>query len=192
MSIHLARMLARLLASGARLPRRTGMTDLHPQGEYRMIRAFFAVAALLALAACADATMPGATTVNVSAIAPAPNASGVARGDTIRLWMDMPMDSASCAMRFSLHRGDSTGAEVPGRLRFGEGYRQMMFIPDSLLAPGTRYFAHMRDSMMMGSGTHMDGMGRQMMGGGRMMMGSLPAGVTPMSDGMGWSFTTGN
>lgn len=136
--------------------------------------------------------MSGASTVNVSAVSPAPNSPAVARADTIRLWMDMPMDSATCAMRFTLHRGDSTGVEVPGRLRFGDSYRQMMFIPDSLLEPGARYFAHMRDSMMMGSGMHADGMGGQMMGGTQMMMGSLPAGVVRMGDGMGWSFTTAN
>lgn len=149
-----------------------------------------AATALLLLAACSDSTMPG-TNVIVSATSPAPNATGVSRGGTIGLLMDMPMDSASCAMRFTLHRGDSTGAEVPGRLQFGDGYRRMMFIPVSLLEPGTLYFAHMRDGMTMGSGMHTNGMGGQVMGGGRMMMGSLPAGAVRMGDGMGWSFTTG-
>lgn len=157
-----------------------------------MVRSTAVLFALLALAACTDSNMPAGSTVNVSAVAPAPNAQNVARGDTLGMVMDMPMDSASCAMRFTLHLGDSTGAEIPGRLLFSDGYRRMMFIPDTLLAPGTRYFAHMRDSMMMGGALHGDGMGGQMMGGSQMMMGSMPAGVVTMSDGMGWFFTTAN
>lgn len=156
-----------------------------------MTRHLFVLPALVALGACSE-PMSGNVSVTVSATSPAPNAMGVTRGDTIGLLMDMPMDSASCAMRFTLHRGDSTGPEVSGRFSFGDGYRRMMFIPDSLLEPDTRYFAHMRDSMMMGSGMHANDMGGQMMGGGRMMMGSLPAGAVRMGDGMGWSFTTGN
>jgi hypothetical protein len=155
-----------------------------------MTRQLAAAAALLVLAACSDTTTPG-TSVTVASISPAPGAVGVARGDTIGLLMDMPMDSASCVMRFTLHRGDSTGAEVPGRLRFDDSYRRMSFIPDSLLDPETRYFAHMRDGGMMASGVHIGGMGGQMMGG-RMMMGAMPAGTVRMKDGMGWSFTTGN
>jgi hypothetical protein len=157
---------------------------------YRLLAA---VAALAGAAACSDSLMLGTTTVNVSAVAPAPNAVNVARGDTIRMWLDMPVDSTSCAMRFTLHVGDSTGPAVPGRMLFGDGYRQMMFVPDSMMRPGTRYFAHMRDSVMMRRAMHDDGMGGQMMGGSWMMMtGQMPQGAVRMGDGMGWAFTTGS
>lgn len=125
-------------------------------------------------------------------VAPAPNASNVARGDTIEMMVNMAMDTASCRARFTLHVGDSTGAAVPGRMRFGNGYQQMMFVPDSLLRPGTRYFAHMRDSVTVGDGLGGVGMmGRQqtMM---IMMFTQPPAGATRMGAGMGWYFTTGN
>lgn len=125
-------------------------------------------------------------------VAPAPNAADVSRGDTIRMWFDMPVDSASCLNRFTLHMADSTGEAVPGRMTFGDGYRHMMFVPDSLMRAGTRYFAHMRDSVMMREGMHDSGMGGQMDGGRVMMMGDIPAGAMRMRDGMGWSFTTGS
>lgn len=140
---------------------------------------------------CKDSTSASATTVTPSvAVSPAPNAMNVARGDTVEMMVNMAMDTASCRARFSLHVGDSTGAAVSGHMRFGDGYQQMMFLPDSLLRPGTRYFAHMRDSVMVGNG--MGGMG--MMGRQSNMMIMMftqpPAGVTRMGDGMGWYFTT--
>lgn len=147
---------------------------------------------LLLAAACGGATGPGPVAATLSAVSPAPNAAGVARGDTVRLWLDMPMDSAGCVMRFSLHVGDSTGAEVPGRVMFGDGYRQMLFVPEAPLQPGTRYFAHVRDGMTMRGGMHDNGMGGMMNAGGMMTMtGGMPPGVMRMRDGMGWSFTTG-
>lgn len=151
-----------------------------------------ALACVLLAGACTGMTEPAATTVTVSAVFPAPDAGGVGRGDTVRLWMDMPMDSAGCATRFSLHVGDSTGAEVPGRVVFGNAYRQMMFVPDTPLLPGTRYFAHARNGMIMRGGMHDDGRGGMMGGGGMMTMsGGLPPGAVRLSDGMGWAFTTG-
>lgn len=151
------------------------------------------VAAAAVAAACSDNSGPDMAPVSASvSVAPAPNAANVSRGDTIRMWFDMPVDSASCLNRFTLHMADSTGEAVPGRMMFGDGYRQMMFVPDSLMRAGTGYFAHMRDSVMMRETMHDDGMGGQM-GGGRMMtMDGIPAGATRMRDGMGWSFTTGN
>lgn len=156
-----------------------------------MTRPIFAFSAIVALGACSE-SMTSNASVTVSSVSPAPYAVDVAHSDTIEILMEMPMDSASCALWFTLHRNDSTGAEIPGRFRFGDGYRRMMFIPDSLLEPATRYFAHMRDSMTMNTGMHGNGMGGQMVGGGRMMTGSLPSGAVRMRDGMGWSFTTGN
>ena len=143
--------------------------------------------------ACSDATAPGSTTVSPSVtVAPSPNALNVARGDSVSMMFDMPMDTASCRSRFTLHMGDSTGAAVAGRMRYGNGYQRMMFVPDSLLRPGTRYFVHMRDSMMVGNGTGgMSMMGRQHLMT-IMMFTQPPAGATRMSDGIGWSFTTGN
>jgi len=105
------------------------------------------------VAACSNSTEPGSTTVSPSVtVAPAPNAMNVARGDTIAMMLDMPMDTASCRARFTLHVGDSTGAAVGGHMRFGNGYQRMMFVPDSLLRPGTRYYVHVRDGMMVGDG----------------------------------------
>lgn len=145
------------------------------------------------VAACSDSTGPGSATANPSVtVAPAPDAMNVARSDTISMMFDMPMDTASCRSRFTLHIGDSAGVAVAGRMRFGNGYQRMMFVPDSLLRPGTRYFIHMRDSMMVGNG--MGGMG--MMGRQHqvtiMMFTQPPAGATRMGDGMGWYFTTGS
>ena len=149
------------------------------------------------VAACSNSTEPGSTTVTSSVtVAPAPNAMNVARTDTIAMMFDMPVDTASCRSRFTLHMGDSTGAAVAGHMRFGNGYQRMLFVPDSLLRPGMQYFVHMRDSVMVGNG--MGGMGDMggtgMMSGGHqvMMFTRMPAGAMRMSDGMGWSFTTGS
>lgn len=144
-------------------------------------------------AGCTSSTSPYDGTVTPSVtVSPAPNASGVSRGDSIEMMVNMTVDTASCRSRFTLHVGDSTGAAVPGHMRYGDGYQQMMFVPDSLLRPGTRYFAHMRDSVMVGNG--MGGMG--MMGRQNTMMIMMftqpPSGATRMGDGMGWYFTTGN
>lgn len=160
-----------------------------------MMRTVILVAAAAVLAGCAGSMDANQQFVNVSALSPAPGARDVSPGDTVRLQMDMPMDSASCAMRFTLHRGDSLGAEVPGRVLFDDGDRRMLFIPASRLEPGMSYFAHMRDGMTMSSAAHGGNgmMGRQaMMSGSTMMTGTIPAGAIRMSDGMAWSFTTGN
>jgi hypothetical protein len=87
---------------------------------------------------------------------------------------------------------DSAGAGVPGRMMFGDGYRQMMFVPDSLMQPGTRYFAHMQGGVMMRESMHDDGMGGQMGGRPTMMIDQMPQGAVRMGDGMGWAFTTGS
>lgn len=157
--------------------------------------ALAAVLVIAVAAACAGSTMPGtgAVSASVTAVSPAPNALSVSRGDTIEMTVDMPMDSASCRARFTLHVGDSAGVAVPGHMRYGDGYRQMMYVPDSLLQPGTRYFAEMRDSVMVGDG--MGGMSDQGMMGGQhqtMMFAQIPAGATRMGSGMGWYFTTGS
>ena len=158
-----------------------------------MRKTIVAAGMLAAAAGCSESSGPMDAPVSVSVtVAPAPNAMNVSRGDTVRMWLDMPVDSASCVLRFTLHMGDSTGVAVLGRMMFGDGYRQMMFVPDSLMRSGTRYFAHMRDSVMMREGMHDDGMGGQMDGGRVMMMGDIPAGAMRMRDGMGWSFTTGS
>ena len=164
-----------------------------------MMRRFLAAAVLAGTAACSNRmgseTMmgTGTTAMSVSAVTPLPNTASASRADTIRMWLDMPMDSASCATRFTLHMGDSTGPAVPGRMTFMDGYRQMMFVPDSLMRPGTQYFAHMRDSVMMREPMHANGMGGMMAEAGMgMMTGRMPAGVGRMSNGVGWAFTTGS
>jgi len=56
-----------------------------------------------------------------------------------------------------------------------------------VMAAGTTYFAHMRDSVMVRQG------GGGMMGGGQMMMFmEPPTGAMRMGGGMGWKFTTGS
>jgi hypothetical protein len=143
------------------------------------------------VAACSESTGPGSATVNPSvSVAPAPNAMNVSRGDSVSMMTDMPIDTASCRSRFTLHAGDGTGSVVAGRMRFGNGYQRMMFVPDSLLRPGTRYFVHMQDSVMVGSG--MGGMGMMGDQNQMMMFTRMPAGAMRMSDGMGWYFTTGS
>ncbi len=152
---------------------------------------FIAAVLVAGTAACSDPSSPATVVTSSVVVAPTPGAAGVARGDTIRMWLDLPMDSAWCATRFVLHRGDSLGPMVPGRTRLADGYRQMMFVPDSLLAPGTRYFAHLRDSLMT-----REGWGGGMMGGSRMdgprrmMIGDMPAGAVRVGGGVGWAFTT--
>ncbi len=156
------------------------------------------LAALLIAAAgtaCVNSTMPGSSTVSasVTAVSPTPNTLSAARGDTVVMTVSMPMDTASCRSRFTLHMGDSTGAAVPGHMSYGGDYTRMMFVPDSLLQPGTRYFAEMRDSVMVGDG--MGGMsGSGMMGGQHqtMMFAQMPTGAIRMQSGMGWYFTTSN
>lgn len=148
-------------------------------------------AALFILAAgCSDTTsMMSPVSASVSALSPAPNSTNVSRRDTVMLWTDMPMDSASCLGRFRLHMGDSTGTLVPGRIMFGDNYGRMMFVPDSMLQAGTMYFAHVQDGMMSGGSGMGSGSG---MGGSRpMMFDQPPAGAMRMADGMGWTFTTG-
>lgn len=158
-----------------------------------MMRAVCFLAVTAVLTGCTGGMDANPQTVNVSALSPAPGARDVSLGDSVQLMMAMPMDSASCAMRFTLHRGDSLGAEVPGRVRFDDGYRRMRFIPDVPLEPGMLYLAHMRDGMTMSSAAHG---GTGMMGGGTMMSGvsmmtgTIPVGAIRMSDGMAWSFTT--
>ena len=136
----------------------------------------------------------GATFLAAATLAVASTpARAQARGDTIEMMVNVAMDTASCRARFTLHVGDSTGAVVPGGMRYGAGYQQMLFVPDALLQPGTRYFVHMQDSVMVGNG--MGGMGTM---GGRqqpmqmMMFTQPPAGAMRMGAGMGWYFTTGN
>ena len=156
---------------------------------------FGAVAALLVAAlgaACKGSTAPSSTVSASVVVSPTPNAMSVPRGDTIQMVVNMPMDTASCRARFTLHMGDSTGVAVPGHMLFGDGYRQMLFVPDSLLGPGARYFAEMRDSVMVGDG--MGGMSDQGMMGGQhqtMMFTQMPTGAIRMGSGMGWYFTTG-
>ena len=161
-----------------------------------MFRRILAILALSAVAACTNMNEGRWSTADVVALAPAPGSSSAARADTVRLSMSMPMDSASCAARFTLHRGDSLGPEVPGRVRYDEGNRRMLFIPDVPLEPATPYFAHMRDGMAMSSAAHSGSGGMMvaggMMGSATMMTGAIPTGAVRMSDGMGWSFTTRN
>ena len=163
-----------------------------------MSRVWIGAIAVVGLSAgCSDPTAVNSpVSASVSALSPAPNASNVSRRDSIMLWTDMPMDSASCLARFSLHMGDATGPVVPGHMAFGDGYRRMMFVPDSMLRPGATYFAHAQDGMMSrgtwSGGTMMGGgMGSGMMGGQPMMFDNPPTGAMRMSDGMGWTFTTG-
>jgi Big-like domain-containing protein len=149
---------------------------------------------MLGLAACGGDTTAVIAPVStpVLALSPAPNASNVSRRDTIMLQVGTPMDSASCVNRFRLQIGDSTGAMVPGHVMYGDAYRRMMFVPDSMLLSGSTYFVHVQDGMMSG-GTMMGGggMGSGMQGGSPMMFDQPPAGAMRMSDGMGWTFTTG-
>lgn len=158
-----------------------------------MPRLTVAVLALGAVSACADKSSLGTAAVSVSAVLPGPNSTGAAPADTVRLTLDMPMDSASVVTRFTLHMGDSAGPAVPGRMMFGSGYRQMMFVPDSPMQSGTRYFAQMRDGVMMGATGSSSQTGGMMGGGAQMMLtGQMPPGAMRMTGGMGWSFMTGN
>jgi Big-like domain-containing protein len=149
---------------------------------------------LLGVAACGGDTTAVLAPVStpVLALRPAPNASSVSRRDTVMLQLGVSMDSASCASRFHLQMGDSTGAMVPGHFAYGDAYRRMMFVPDSMLQAGSTYFVHVQDGMMSG-GTMMGGggMGSGMQSGTPMMLDQPPAGAMRLSDGMGWTFTTG-
>lgn len=144
-------------------------------------------------AACSDGTGPGADPAPASlVVSPSPAAVNVGRGDTIHVRFSVAVDSASCAARFLLHRGDANGSMVPGQMRFADGYRHMMFIPDSMMAPQQRFFVHMRDGMMTRGG--MPGnMGGGMGGGPHTMLMTPPTGAMRMGDGgVGWGFSTGS
>lgn len=151
------------------------------------------VCVLMATGACADMAGPAGSVQASLAVSPAPSAINVGRGDTVRVTFPMAVDSASCAQRFLMHRGDSTGPLVMGRMGFTDGYRHMMFVPDSTLLAHQAYFVHVRDSMMTYGGMSggMGGMGGGM-GGSRQMIMVPPTGGMRMHDGAGWSFTTGS
>ncbi len=153
-----------------------------------------AICVIALVAGCSGATTgPGGNPLQASlVVTPPPSATNVTRGDTIRVTFPMAVDSASCVQRFLVHQGDSTGPMVAGRMSFGAGYRQMMFIPDSMMMAHQTYFMQMRDSVMTYGGAP-GGMGGGMgMGGGQMMLMTPPAGGTRMHDGAGWTFTTGS
>jgi len=155
----------------------------------------FVLGVMSLASACSDTTVPGTTPVTPSVVvSPTPDATGVPPTDTVTMVLDVAMDSASCAARFTLHQGtDTTGGAVPGHVAFADGYRMMMFVPDAAMDPGTGYFAQMRDSVMVRQ--DMDGMmgGGGTMGGGQMMMFmEPPAGALRVGSGMGWRFTTGS
>jgi hypothetical protein len=168
------------------------------------------VVAGVLVAACSHEAMAPAAGAPISAhvtVSPLPAASGVPRSSTIQVTFDRAMDSASCAGRFVLHTGDSSGVMVPGRMTWDTTYHHMTFVPDSMMAPGTPYFVLVRDSMMtrdstmgggsmgtggMGGGGMMGGTGsgKHLMPGSPMMFDQPPTGAIRTSDGMMWSFTT--
>ena len=160
------------------------------------------VAALGLIGGCSrGAPTPAARTSDSAAVvaSPAPGATGVQRGTAIGVQFDNPMDSASSAGRFTVHMGEMNGAVVPGRMMWDSGYRQMRFVPDSMLAPGTMYTVYMRDGMMSrgammgGDSTAMGGMGggQHPMAGSPMMFTHAMPGAMRTGAGMTWSFTTG-
>lgn len=147
---------------------------------------------------CKGATAPETAQLVASlSLAPSPNAMGVTPRDSVVMTFGTSVDTASCRARFALRMVDSTGALIPGHMTFGDGYRRMTFTPDSALHPGSRYFAEMGDSVIVGNGTG-GMMGGQMggMGGSgavqRMMFPQPPPGAIRMAAGMGWYFTTGS
>jgi len=157
------------------------------------MRTMTAAVALLAAVGCSpDDQAPAAGPTVSLAVAPAPGSMGVARDDTVHLWFPMAMDSASCADRFRLHVGDADGSMVPGRMLRENDGRHVMFVPDSLLAPGQRYTAHLRDGMRAVSGGDMGGMGMGPGGPtGEPLTLMPPPGGHRMVDGVGWEFRTG-
>lgn len=153
-------------------------------------------------AACSgeDAGSAAGTPVSGSvAVSPTPGATSVPRGAAVAVQFEYPMDSASCVSRFAVHKGDTSGVVVPGRMMWDSTFRHMTFVPDSMMAPGTRYFVYVRDgmmthgSMMSGGSTGMGGMsgGQNRMAGLRMMFQHTPPGAMRTGSGMVWSFTTG-
>lgn len=153
-----------------------------------------------------DATAPvPSTPVSASvAVSPAPGATAVSLSAPVTVTFNYPMDSASCAARFAVMRGDSTGALVGGRMTWDSAYKHMSYAPDSMMAPGTTYFVTLRDSMMtqgfmmsdsamgMGGGGGMMGGGQHWMSSAPMMFNQPPLGATRTATGMRWSFTTGS
>ena len=156
--------------------------------------------------ACSREVMGPTSGAPISAtvtLSPMPGATDVSRGAPIEVHFGNAMDSTSCASRFTLHRGDTSGVAVPGRMTWDRDHQHMRFMPDSMMAPGTQYYVHMRDSMMTresmmsGSTIHMGGMGgveggEHRMSGSPMMFDQPPAGARRARDGMRWSFTTGS
>jgi hypothetical protein len=150
-------------------------------------------------------SLEGAPVSGSVAVSPAPGTTGVQRNAAVAVQFDYPMDSASCANRFAVHMGDSSGVTVPGRMMWDSTYRHMTFVPVTMMAPGTRYVVTMRDGMMthgsmmsgdargMGGGGMMGGTGggQQRMAGSPMMFDHAPSGAMRAGAGMVWFFTTG-
>jgi hypothetical protein len=129
--------------------------------------------------------------------------SGGGRQPTIAVQFGHAMDSASAVGHFAVHMGDSTGPIVPGHMTWDSTHRHMSFVPDSMLAAGTRYSIYMRNGMMtrgtmMGGGSMGMGGGRGMGAAGRgmaaspMMFNQAMPGAATTGGGMMWSFTTGS
>jgi hypothetical protein len=161
--------------------------------EERMFSRLGVLGLLVAIAACSNSDDRMAIDVTAS-VSPGANATAVPRTAVMTMDAGLVMDTAFCAGRMLLHVGGSTGPLVPGRMTWENGNRRMVFRPDSLLAPMTTYFVHVRDSMMTS-----DAMAGSMMSGGMTGSGGMhsmtmqpPAGGMRMGDGMGWTFTTGS
>lgn len=152
-----------------------------------------AVSAVVLAVGCSDVAGPGTSVQASLVVTPLPSAVNVSRGDSIHVVFAMAVDSASCAQRFLMHRGDSAGPVVSGHMHFAGTYSLMTFVPDSMLLAHQAYFVQMRDSMMTyGGASGGMGGGMGMGGGGRMMLMTPPVGGVRMHDGAGWSFTTGS
>ena len=156
------------------------------------MRIVSAVAMVLVAACVNDGAREIAVTASVS---PTPGATEVSRAAAITVNTNVVMDTAYCRGRMMLHLGDSTGPIVATGLMSTSDQTGVVLTPDSTLAPHTTYFVHVRNLMMtrhgmMDGGSMMSG-GGMMTGGHRLLM-QAPTGGVPMSDGMGWSFTTGD
>ncbi len=170
---------------------------------HRLPRGALAIAATVAGACTHDLIAPAGAPVSASVtVSPQPGATGVSRGAAVTVAFNYAMDSASCAGRFALLVGDSSGPAVPGRMTWDSTYHHMTFTPDSMMSPGTGYDVELRDGMMTrdslmpNSGMGMRGMGamsgiQHLMPGGPMLFDQPPPGATRTAYGMRWSFATG-
>ena len=152
--------------------------------------AWAALAALLVLACSSDNTTPtttAATALDAVAIDPATAAHP---GGTMTMEFNGAM-MTGMEQYVDLHRGDTTGAQVPMTCTMSSDRTTITCAPNAALTPGAEYTLHMGAGMTGSSGTPIDmsaGMGM----GGSWMTGGMGGSHNGAMMGGGWTDSAGH